>query len=117
MPTELVPDAVAEETEAEETLADTLGVLKHRLAGGVKATPVCLAVLGWLCETPTDPAIAEIQRTAEGRVWLRLSDESRMEPLCSFQDFLTQVRIIGTALSLTEAQTQALVAWTRKKLE
>ena len=81
---------------AEATLAETLSVLKSRLAAGVKVTPVCLAVIGWLCETPTDPAIAEIRRTDEGRIWLRLTDESRMEPLCSFLDFLSQVRISAT---------------------
>ena len=111
MPTEPLTDEVTD-----ETLADTLGVLRSRLDAGVKVTPVCLAVIGWLCETSTEPAIAEIQRTDEGRVWLRLSDESRMEPLCSFLDFLSQVRIIGHSLKLTELQTQHLVAWTRQRL-
>jgi len=111
MPTEPLTDEVTD-----ETLADTLRVLRSRLADGVKVTPVCLAVIGWLCETLTDPAIAEIQRTDEGRVWLRLSDESRMEPLCSFLDFLSQVRIIGSSLKLTEPQTQYLIAWTRQRL-
>lgn len=101
---------------AEATLAETLSVLKGRLAAGVKVTPVCLAVIGWLCETSTDPAIAEIRRTDEGRVWLRLSDESRLEPLCSFLDFLSQVRIIGHSLKLSEPQTQHLIAWTRQRL-
>ncbi len=95
---------------------ETLGVLKSRLRGGVKATPLCLAVIGWLCETPTEPAIAEIRRNAEGLVWLRLSDETRMEPLCSFLDFLSQVRIICQSLTLTEAQTQHMIAWTRQRL-
>ena len=94
----------------------TLGVLKDRLGQGLKATPLCLAVIGWLCATPTEPAIAEIQRNAEGLVWLRLSDESRMEPLCSFLDFLSQVRIISASLHMTEEQTQHLVAWTRQRL-
>ncbi len=95
---------------------ETLAVLKDRLAAGVKATPLCIAVIGWLCETPTDPAIAEIRRNAEGLVWLRLSDESRMEPLCSFLEFLSQVRIISASLQMTEEQTQHLVAWTRQRL-
>ena len=111
MPTEPTPDALPE-----TLLAETLNVLKNRLADGIKVTPVCLAVIGWLCETLTDPAIAEIRRTDEGRVWLRLSDEARMEPLCAFLDFLSQIRIIGSSLGLTEPQIQALIAWTRSRL-
>ena len=95
---------------------ETLNILKSRLKSGIKATPLCLAVIGWLCETPTEPAIAEIRRNAEGLVWLRLSDEARLEPLCSFLDFLAQVRIISVSLGMTEAQTQHLVAWTRQRL-
>lgn len=116
MPTEPTTDDLAEAALAEATLAETLSVLKDRLAAGIKVTPVCLAVIGWLCETSTDPAIAEIKRTDEGRVWVRLSDETRLEPLCSFLDFLSQVRIIGHSLKLTEAQTQHLIAWTRQRL-
>ena len=111
MPTEPIT-----ETLPETSLANTLNILKSRLADGVKVTPVCLAVIGWLCETPTDPSIAEIQRSGEGRVWLRLSDEARMEPLCSFLDFLSQIRIIGDSLGLSEPQIQTLVAWTRSRL-
>ena len=101
---------------ADPFTADALGDLKSRLLAGVKATPLCRAVIGWLCDTPTEPAIAEIRRNAEGLVWLRLSDESRMEPLCSFLDFLSQVRVISTSLGMTEEQTQRLVAWTRQRL-
>ena len=101
---------------ADPSTAETLSVLKSRLAAGIKATPLCLAVIGWLCETPTEPAIADIRRTAEGLVWLRLSDEVRMEPLCSFLDFLAQVRVISASLGMTEAQTQHLIAWTRQRL-
>ncbi len=95
---------------------ETLDVLRSRLAAGVKATPLCLAVIGWLCGTLTEPSIAEIRRNAEGLVWLRLSNEVRMEPLCSFLDFLSQVRIISASLEMTEAQAQHLVAWTRQRL-
>ena len=65
---------------------------------------------------PTKPSIAEIRRNAEGLIWLRLSNETRMEPLCSFLDFPAQVRIISASLHMTEAQTQRLVAWTRPRL-
>ena len=116
MPTEPVMTEPGADALEEVTLAETLDFLKSRLAAGIKVTPVCLAVIGWLCETPTDPAIAEIRRTDEGRVWLRLSDETRMEPLCSFLDFLSQVRIIGHSLKLSEPQTQHLIAWTRQRL-
>ena len=95
---------------------DTLLVLKNRLAKGVKATPLCLAIIGWLCDTPTEPAVTEIRRNAEGLVWLRLSDELRMEPLCSFLEFLSQIRVICSSLDMTEEQTQYLVAWTRQRL-
>ncbi len=108
-------DAPADDRQAED-LAETLRTLKDRLTRGVTVTPVCLAILGWLCGTPTDPAVAELQRSAEGRVWLRLTDEARMEPLCSFSEFLAQVRIIAASLSLTDPQTHALEIWTRQRL-
>jgi hypothetical protein len=101
---------------ADPLTAGTLQVLKSRLTAGVKATPLCLAVIGWLCDTPTEPAVAEIRRNAEGLIWLRLSDETRLEPLCSFLDFLSQVRIISSSLHMTEEQTQHLVAWARQRL-
>ncbi|MGI4787703.1 MAG: hypothetical protein ACRYFS_02505 [Janthinobacterium lividum] len=95
---------------------ETLAALKDHLLRGIKATPLCLAVIGWLCATPTEPSIAEVRRNAEGLVWLRLSDETRMEPLCSFLDFLSQVRVICQSLDLTEMQTQQMIAWTRQRL-
>jgi hypothetical protein len=101
---------------ADPLTAGTLQVLESRLAAGIKATPLCLAVIGWLCDTPTEPSVAEIRRNAEGLIWLRLSDETRLEPLCSFLDFLSQVRIISSSLHMTEEQTQHLVAWARQQL-
>ena len=114
---ESIPRKHHQKTMLADPLTDeTLGVLKSRLLDGVKATPLCLAVIGWLCETPTEPAVAEIRRNAEGLVWLRLSDEARLEPLCSFLDFLSQVRIICQFLQMTETQTQQMIAWTRQRL-
>lgn len=100
-------DPIAEQARA---------VLHARLRQGVKASPLCRAVMGWLCDTRTDPAIADIRRTAEGRIWLRLSDEGTLEPLCTFLEFLDQIRIVCESLRMTDEQTRQMVAWARQRL-
>ena len=93
-----------------------LEILKSRLEAGVKATPLCLAIIGWLADVPTEPFVAEIRRSPEGDIVLRLSDEKVSEPLCSFFDFLKQVRVICQSLGLNEAQTARVATEVRQRL-
>ena len=95
---------------------DPRAYLQSRLERGVKASPLCVAVIGWLCGVPTDPFIADIRRAADGQVLLRLSGEPAAAPVCSFLEFLDQIRIIGESLGLPQAQTMQLVAWAREWL-
>ncbi len=93
-----------------------LAVLRSRLRAGVRATPLCLAVMGWLADVPVGPDVAEARLCADGKVWLRLSDERRLEPLCSFLEFLDQVRTVCVALAMDEPQTAWVVGWARRRL-
>jgi len=96
--------------------ADPRAFLQSCLERGVKASPLCIAVIGWLCGVKTNPFIADIRRTSDGQVLLRLSGERSAEPVCSFLEFLDQIRIIGDSLGLPQAQTMQLVAWARQWL-
>ena len=87
-----------------------LAALQARLDRGVRATPLCLAVMGWLCRKRTVPFIADIRLAADGQVWLRLSDETAAAPICSFLEFLDQVRIICQSIPMTDSETRQLVA-------
>lgn len=87
--------------------------LKARLQSGVNASPLCIAVIGWLCEVQTDPFIADIQRSADGLILIRLSGERSLEPFCSFLEFLDQIRIICETLRMPQAQTMQIVAQAR----
>ncbi len=95
---------------------DPRAFLQSCLERGVKASPLCIAVIGWLCGVKTNPFIADIRRTPDGQVLLRLSGERSAEPVCSFLEFLDQIRIIGDSLGLPQAQTMQLVAWARQWL-
>ena len=93
-----------------------LEILKSRLEAGIKATPLCTAIIGWIADVPTEPSVAEIRRSAEGDILLRLSDEETLEPLCTFFDFLKQIRTICQSLGLTEGQTARVAADVRQRL-
>ena len=97
-------------------LEEAMSLLRTRLSEGLKVSPLCLAVIGWLTEVPTEPYILDIRRSAEGRVWLRLSDEDDLAPLCSFYEFLGQVRIICQAVKMSEEQSSQIVSLTRYRL-
>lgn len=101
---------------AEPCAEDPRAFLQSCLERGVKASPLCIAVIGWLCGVKTNPFIADIRRTSGGKVLLRLSGERSAEPVCSFLEFLDQIRIIGESLGLPQAQTMQLVAWARQWL-
>ena len=91
-------------------------LLKSHLQRGVKASPLCLAVIGWLCEVQTDPFIADIQRSPNGQILIRLSGERSLEPFCSFLEFLDQIRVICESLRMPPAQTMQIVALARQWL-
>lgn len=97
------------------TDSDPLAAIRSQLHAGIRVSPLCRAVIGWLCSLPTDPAVQEIH-LLNGQVWLRLSTETTLEPVCAFLEFLEQIRIICTTLRLDEAQTAAVVAHARRKL-
>ena len=93
-----------------------LEILKTRLEAGVNATPLCVAITGWIADVPTTPSVAEIRRSAEGDILLRLSDEETAEPLCSFFEFLKEVRVICQSFGLSESQTARVAAEVRRRL-
>lgn len=95
--------------------ATALAVLRSRLRGGIRVTPLCQAIMGWLCDHPTAPAVAEISHYG-GQVLLRLSDEESLEPLCSLLEFLGQIRVICQSVGMTEEQTRQTVAWAQRRL-
>lgn len=98
-------------------LADNpLEILKAHLQAGVSATPLCIAITGWIADVPTTPSVADIRRSAEGNILLRLSDEETVEPLYSFFDFLKQIRTVCHSLGLTEGQTARVAAEVRRRL-
>ena len=101
---------------ADPRAEDPRALLRSHLERGVKASPLCVAVIGWLCGVPTDPFIADIRRSPDGQVVLRLSGEKSAEPACSFLEFLDQIRIIGESLGLPQPQTMQLVSWARQWL-
>ena len=104
----IMPDIIASNNPLE--------ILKARLEAGINATPLCVAITGWIANMPTDPFVADIRRSAEGDILLRLSDEEISEPLCTFFQFLKQVRIICQSFGLSEAQTARVAAVVRQRL-
>ncbi len=102
--------------EAERQAEDGPALIRSRLRRGARASPLCLAVMGWLSGTPTEPHVADIRRTGEGRLWLRLSDEPELAPLCSFAEFLEQIEVICASVPLDEAQTRRIVESVRVRL-
>ena len=93
-----------------------LEILKARLEAGVNATPLCVAITGWIADVPTNPSVADIHRSGEGDILLRLSDEDSAEPLCSFFEFLKEVRVICQSFGLSEAQTARVATEVRRRL-
>ena len=93
-----------------------IDILKARLEAGINATPLCVAITGWIADVPTSPSVTEIRRSAEGDILLRLSDEDSAEPLCTFFEFLKQVRIICQSFGLSEAQTARVATEVRRRL-
>ena len=61
---------------------DARALMKASLKSGIKTTPLCQAIMGWLCGAVTEPSVAEMRRSADGTVWLRLSDETALVNRC-----------------------------------
>ena len=101
---------------ASSSADDPLELLRRRLEAGVRATPLCIAIIGWLCNDPTDPFVAAME-LQHNQVALRLSNEPALEPLCSLLDFLDQVRVICRAFQFDAAQTGYVVTRARQLLE
>jgi hypothetical protein len=91
-------------------------LMKASLQSGVKTTPLCQAIMGWLCGAVTEPSVAQMRRSADGIVWLRLSDEAALAPLCSYREFLDQLRIICASLHMTEEQERQIAGWAQMRL-
>jgi hypothetical protein len=94
---------------------DPFAALRSCLQAGIRASHLCVAIMGWLCNHSTVPSVAETKLQG-GQVWLRLSDEDRLEPVMSFLEFLDQVRIVCVSIGLTDAQTAQVVARARHLL-
>ena len=100
---------------AETPPSDPLELLRARLMRGVRASALCVAVLGWLCGVPTDPSIAEVGMSW-GQVMLRLSDEASPSPFGTLSEFLDEIRLLCASLGLTYAQTARVVSWARHRM-
>lgn len=95
---------------------DPLELLQLRLEAGVRVTPLCRAVMGWLANVPTDPFVAAVALQGE-RVALRLSDEPALEPFGSVNKILDQVGVMCQALHFDPAQTSVLLTRARDLLD
>jgi hypothetical protein len=94
-----------------------LSLLRSRLRQGLKATPLCLAIIGWLCDFPTKPSVAEIRRNPDDKVWLRLSNEATLAAFSTVEEFLDQIKIICQSVGMTKGQKQATLTWAKEKLK
>lgn len=83
----------------------------------INATPIALAVLGWITEMAvTEPRIEELHATSDGLVFVRHSDESTAQLLCSLPDFLGQVSQLCEELGLMEGRAESVVATIQGRL-
>ena len=98
-----------------ELSSDPIDTLRVCLQTGLKASPLCVAILGWLCDVPTEPSVAQIS-LRWGQVALRMSDEATPSPFGSLVEFLDQIRLACDSLGLTHAQTARVVSWARHRL-
>lgn len=79
----------------------------HIFTQAINASPIALAVLGWITDmTVTEPRIEELHTTSDGFVLVRHSDETTAQMLCSLPDFLAQTRQLCLELGLTADQAE-----------
>lgn len=90
----------------------------HIFTQAINATPIALAVLGWITDmTVTEPRIEELHVTSDGFVLVRHSDETTAQMLCSLLDFLVQTRQLCDELGLTTEQAEKVVKIVQQRLE
>jgi hypothetical protein len=89
--------------------ADPRDILRARLQEGVRVSSLSVAVLGWVCDVPTQPSVGEVSLRS-GQVTMRMADEGVFFPFGSLTEFLDQTRIVCGSLGLTDAQTEWVVA-------
>ena len=90
----------------------------HIFSQAINATPIALAVLGWIVDmTITKPSIEELHATSDGFILVRHSDENTVQMLCSRPDFLAQTRQLCVELGLTEEQAEKVVKIVQQRLE
>lgn len=77
----------------------------HLMEGTLSATPLCVAVVGWLCDyAATDPHIVAIHRTSDGQLLGQIAgDGGANEYLGSETAFLGQIEIVCQALKFSGA--------------
>jgi hypothetical protein len=95
--------------------ADPRDILRARLQEGVRVSSLSVAVLGWVCDVPTQPSVGEVSLRS-GQVTMRMADEGVFFPFGSLTEFLDQTRIVCGSLGLTDAQTEWVVARARRRL-
>ena len=89
----------------------------HIFTQPINASPIALAVLGWITDTTvTEPRIEELHATSDGFVLVRHSDEATAQMLCSLPDFLAQTRQLCEELDLTPDQAEKVVKIVQQRL-
>ena len=89
----------------------------HIFTQAINATPIALAVLGWVVDmTVTEPRIEELHATTDGFVLVRHSDEATAQMLCSLPDFLAQTRQLCLELGLKADQAEKVVGIVQRRL-
>jgi hypothetical protein len=90
----------------------------HVFSQAINATPIALAVLGWVVGmTITEPSIEELYATSDGFILVRHSDETTAQMLCSQPDFIAQVGQLCEELGLTAGQAEKVVGIVQRRLE
>ena|GEM_PF-4960931 len=89
----------------------------HIFTQPINATPIALAVLGWITDmTVTEPRIEELHVTTDGFVLVRHCDEATAQMLCSRSDFLSQAGQLCLELGLTADQVEKVVGVVERRL-
>lgn len=107
------------ETSAIPLCENPIELLRTRLMEGtLSATPLCIAVIGWLCDfEATDPYIVAIHRTSEGQLLgQRSGDGGANDFLGSEEAFLAEIGVVCEALGFKKSQTRRVLDEARRRL-